>query len=189
MKIYDALKVFSINQENQIDINLINKTRISLLKKYHPDINSAGLEMSKIINSAYDLLKEYASKGFNNSFSKFEQTEKPFSWDYWKTQNHNGFNDELEKAIQFAKGFNINIDIVGTWLWISGNTYAFKPKNFNSKQEKGKGLFKWNKNKNMYYFHVGTFRKRTKKNFSYSDITSMYGKQTIKEEKEYQKIS
>ena len=59
----DALNLFGYHNVADITISDLNKKRISMIKKYHPDTNTAGEETAKKINAAYDLLKKYAKGG------------------------------------------------------------------------------------------------------------------------------
>lgn len=71
----------------------------------------------------------------------------------------------LQKIIHFG---GIEIEIVGQWIWVSGNTYAYK------KEFKEIG-FKWAKNKQAWYFHTETFKKTSKRKLSMNDIRNYYG--------------
>lgn len=57
MNIYDAAKILGVFGE--ITPEQTKAAYRTACKKYHPDINKAGAEMMKIINQAYDALKDY----------------------------------------------------------------------------------------------------------------------------------
>ncbi len=71
----------------------------------------------------------------------------------------------LEKIINFD---GIEIEIIGAWLWISGNTYSHR------KQLKELG-FKYASKKKAWYFHTESFRKTSHKTLSMDDIRNYYG--------------
>lgn len=57
MNIYDAAKILSISGD--IDPKKVRSAYLAACKKYQPDINPAGDEMMKVINAAYDVLRDY----------------------------------------------------------------------------------------------------------------------------------
>lgn len=62
----------------------------------------------------------------------------------------------------------IVIELCGSWLWVTGNTYAAKA---TLKALK----FKWSRKKEAWYFHFEPYRKRSKTERSMDDIRNMYG--------------
>ena len=70
---------------------------------------------------------------------------------------------------------NINIEIVGCWIWVDGNTYEHK--------DTLKALgFKWAREKKKWYFHTESFRKRSHKKLSMDDIRNYYGSTEVQTE-------
>lgn len=62
----------------------------------------------------------------------------------------------------------IVIELCGSWLWVTGNTFAAKDILKNLR-------FKWSPKKSAWYFHSEPYRKRGKTEKSMEDIRSMYG--------------
>jgi DnaJ-class molecular chaperone len=58
MNIYDAAKVLGITGD--ITPEDVKAAYRAACKKYHPDVNPAGDEMMKLVNAAYDVLKEFS---------------------------------------------------------------------------------------------------------------------------------
>ncbi|MCP4672467.1 MAG: hypothetical protein GY857_14320 [Desulfobacula sp.] len=85
--------------------------------------------------------------------------------------------ETMQNLIDKIKGFQgIKIEIVGSWLWVSGETKAVK-------EQLKKFGFKFSFNKKAWYYHENaTYRKRSKKNFSMNDIRNMHGSQDIETE-------
>lgn len=105
-----------------------------LIKKYHPDIEGGSNEAMKTINFEYEKLFKQIEQGFN------EQEQKEI--------HHNindGFREILEKIIFLP---DITIEIIGSWVWLSGNTYAVY------KQIK-EANFKFSKCKKSWYWYSG----------------------------------
>lgn len=139
-------------------INEAKKVYKTLAKKLHPDVGGSDEEF-KILNSVYNELIEH--KIYFSSGVKIDI--------------------ELEKIISLILHFeNITIELVGSWIWVSGDTKEIK--------EKLKELgFRWAKVKKMWYFGEmkGTNMGKTK---SMNDIKNKYGSETMKS-KEKKKIA
>ena len=132
-------------------INEAKKVYKTLAKKLHPDVGGTEEEF-KILNSVYNNLMEH--KIYFSSGIKIDI--------------------ELEKIISLILHFeNITIELVGSWIWISGDTKEIKDK----LKELG---FKWASKKKMWYFGElkGVNMGKTK---SMNDIKNKYGSQTMKQ--------
>ena len=130
-------------------INEAKKIYKELAKKLHPDVGGST-ELFKILNSVYNHILE---NGIN--FSKDGE-----------------FDLELEKIIsQILHYQDIVIEIVGSWIWISGNSKSIK----NELKELG---FKWANKKKMWYY--GEMKGRNPKQKSMEDIKAKYGSQVVK---------
>lgn len=88
-----------------------------LAKKYHPDI--AGTEhtatMQEINNEfeeVYNYLKAHAKSDTKTAYNVKNCTETPKE-----------FIDIIDKLISCE---GLVIELVGRWIWITGNTYAYK---------------------------------------------------------------
>ena len=130
-------------------INEAKKIYKTLAKKLHPDIGGSE-EDFKILNEIYNNLIEHKIY-FSNS-SKFDI--------------------ELEKIISLILHFeNINIELVGSWIWVSGDTKEIKEK----LKEIG---FKWASKKKMWYY--GEMKAKNPNPKSMEEIKAKYGSETLK---------
>ena len=130
-------------------INEAKKIYKTLAKKLHPDIGGSE-EDFKILNEIYNNLIEHKIY-FSNS-SKFDI--------------------ELEKIISLILHFeNINIELVGSWIWVSGDTKEIKEK----LKEIG---FKWASKKKMWYY--GEMKAKNPNPKSMEEIKTKYGSETLK---------
>ena len=130
-------------------INEAKKIYKTLAKKLHPDIGGSE-EDFKILNEIYNNLIEHKIY-FSNS-SKFDI--------------------ELEKIISLILHFeNINIELVGSWIWVSGDTREMKEK----LKEIG---FKWASKKKMWYY--GEMKAKNPNPKSLDEIKAKYGSETLK---------
>jgi len=91
--------------------------------------------------------------------------------------NDTKYDIELEKIIsQILHYENISIEVVGSWIWLSGDTKIIK--------DKLKELnFKWASKKKMWYY--GEMKGRNPKQKSMSEIKSKYGCETLKSKGKY----
>jgi len=143
---------------NTTDINILKSEYKKLVKQYHPDNNNGNtLEIMQAINNEYDyILKNRIF--FDNE--KQKETEINFS---------NTMKEILSKIINFD---NVKIEIIGSWIWLDGNTYAIK--------EQLKELdFQWSAGKKKWYFTEEQFNKKKYKQKSYEVLKNIYGYMAI----------
>ncbi len=130
-------------------INEAKKIYKQLAKKLHPDVGGSD-ELFKMLNSIYTNIIENKIY-FTNEFK---------------------FDLEIEKIIsQILHYENILIEVVGSWVWVSGDTREIK--------EKLKELnFKWASKKKLWFY--GEMKGRNPNEKSMEDIKSKYGFETVK---------
>lgn len=146
MNIYDAAKILSLSGD--LTPKIIKAAYVTACKKYHPDINPAGAEMMKVINAAYDLLRDYSGN------IKEEQN------DYGDL-----LNDALNAVLTLT---GVTVEICGAWLWVTGNTKAHKE----ALKEAG---FKWASKKKAWYFRPENFRSFSRGKTTLDEIRTKYG--------------
>ena len=131
-------------------INEAKKIYKTLAKKLHPDMIGGSEDAFKILNAVYTDLIEHKIY-FSNDFK---------------------IDLELEKIISLILHLeNITIELVGSWVWVSGDTKEIK--------EKLKELgFKWASKKRMWYF--GEMKSKNPTPKSMEEIKSKYGSETLK---------
>ena len=139
-----------INEFREVTgINEAKKVYKTLAKKLHPDVGGSEEEF-KILNSVYTDLIEHKIY-FSNDIK---------------------IDIELEKIISLILHFeNITIELVGSWVWVSGDTKEIKEK----LKEIG---FKWASKKKMWYF--GEMKSKNPTPKSMEEIKSKYGSETLK---------
>ena len=141
------------------DLNSLRNKYRELCKIYHPDIS--GFDSTAImqeINNEYDVLTEKFAKGM-----KYEETEKQFS-------------DALKiKIVKFIKIPNINIEIIGNWIWITGETKPIK------EILKAEGFF-FAGGKKAWYYKTYKYRKHNKENISFNDLRAKFGNINVAKE-------
>lgn len=98
-----------------------------------------------------------------------EKKESSYSKNMYNWENDKALRETLEKIINFN---GIEIQVIGQWIWVSGNTYKYK------KELKEIG-FKWASQKKMWHWHSELFRKKSRKTLSIIEIKSYYGSTKI----------
>jgi len=164
LKTIQAIQILGITETcDQAQVKALYK---KLAQKYHPDRNPAGLEMMKLINEAYNVLKDL-------SIVEMETSEAP---------SLNDYPEELSAAINKIITLGMNIEICGLWVWVSGDT----------KQHKDvlkEANFKWAHKKLMWYFRPEEEKKTYyARSFNISEIREKYGSQSVKR-KNYKKLA
>ncbi len=149
MNIYDAAKILSLVGE--ITPKEVKTAYIDACKKYHPDRNPAGQEMMKIVNEAFEVLKDYSGS------IKEEQSD---------------YGDLLNDALNAVLGLaDLTIEICGAWVWITGDTRT------HNKCLKESGFY-WASKKKAWYFRPENFRSRSRGKTSLEQIRKKYGSVT-----------
>lgn len=135
----------------------LRKEYKNLLKKFHPDNQNGSEEICKEINIEYDIVLERIKNGFT-----YENTSENYS-----SKFNNMFKDIISKIINI----NADIEIIGSWIWVTGNTFPYK--------DLLKTLgFKWCNNKKAWTFHE--LPSTNRKKMSMEKIRSIYGSETVK---------
>ena len=152
MNQYDALKVLGLSGEvTSEQIKLSYKKACS---KFHPDRNPAGLEIMKMINVAYEALKNYDG----TATVSCEAAQ---------------YGDEVAQALNLISNFGLIIEICGAWVWVSGNTKDHK-------DELKTAGFKWASKKVCWYFRPSDVkRSRSFGSYSMEKIRATYGSQKV----------
>lgn len=145
-----------------------------LLKKYHPDNPQGSTQATQQINAEYDnLFKILKSKHKTKSAdSNQSDTKADYNANMYDWENDKTLREVLQRIIKFD---GIVIEIIGAWLWISGNTYNYK------KELKEIG-FRWASQKKMWYWRTGDYQKKSHKTLSMNDIRNYYGSVKVQTE-------
>ena len=149
----------------------LRKQYKDLLKKHHPD-NGGNVSDMQEINAEYDrlfkLMKDKHDDKMADSSSE-KKAQADYNTNMYDWENDKSLREVLQKIISFS---GIEIEIAGQWIWVSGNTYAYK------KELKEIG-FKWANTKKQWYFHTEVFQKRSRKTLSMDEIRSRHGSTTV----------
>lgn len=137
----------------------------SLVKIHHPDMGGDEKTM-KAINAE-----------FESVFEIVKNRQQSDQGDY-STKGHDiddGYREVLDMIIHLA---GIRIEICGSWIWLTGDTYAVRD------SIKAAG-FKWAKSKKAWYWHTGDYRNYGKKKYTLGQIRMKYGSESIRTEERF----
>ena len=134
---------------------------------YHPDVGGDTTIMQQI-NSAYEIL----SKKLINANPDFSQAKKEY-----EQQVSEEIVERLNRII-FIKG--ITIEIIGSWIWITGNTFPVR------ETLKGEGYL-FSHPKTAWYWHKGEYLKKNGNVMSMDEMRAKFGSQTVETETEKDK--
>lgn len=148
MKTSDAANILGL--QNEITPEITKQAYRLAAKKYHPDVNPAGTEMMKVINSAYAVLKDYSGVIDTNDHD---------------SHYPDALNDALNAIIALD---GLEIEICGSWIWVTGDTYTHK----NILKANG---FKYASKKKSWNFRPDNWKSRSRGTTSMEDIRSKYG--------------
>lgn len=155
---------------NVKSINDIKETYKKLVKQYHPDLNpnTDTTETMKQINNEYEAILQ--DKNFINNLNtdnKKEYTQTDFT----------AYRDIINILIKMQ---NVKIEIIGSWIWLSGNTYSYKDtiKDLN---------FRWSTSKKMWYYFkdIENTQKTRCKTKNINDTRALYGSVILQNENNY----
>lgn len=132
-------------------------------KKNHPDKGGDNETMAAAIEE-YERLK----KTLPNDTEELKREQERYS-----NMEDEAFNShvsgEIKTIINEISHLPITIEIIGSWVWVSGNTYPYRS------YLTAYG-FKWSSEKKLYYWHMDKQYKRFKaKNTEIEEIRTKYG--------------
>lgn len=156
MNINQALNI--LNLKGTVSKEALAKAYKKMAIKYHPDRNPTGVEMMKVINSAYEFLK-----GLN--LDEIKHTDEKNAYDY---------SADLEVIIsEILKMQGVKIEICGNWIWLSGNTKEYK------NQIKYLGFF-WASQKKKWYYRPAEYKSFNRGSWNMDAIRAKYGSSIVK---------
>ncbi len=126
--------------------------------RHHPD-KGGDVEIMKLVNAAYDFLKK-CSSWWTNEQARTAKRTTPLT-------------DTMQEKINVLRNLpGIHIEIIGSWLWVSGSTY-------NHVDVLKSMKMRFSGNKKAWYYHEDTYRKKSKKEIDFDRMRSLFGSETI----------
>lgn len=143
----------------------VKKEYRRLAKLNHPDIGGITAVMQAINAAYHDILNRLDGQTNIGSDGK----EHTYRYDFQAEQ------EVIDKVYELlALKLDVEIEIIGTWVWVSGDTKPIKD------QLKEAGL-RWHSKRLMWYWRRFTYRRRFS-NMDFDDMRKMYGNQKFEKD-------
>ena len=131
-----------------------------LCKKLHPDNGGDTRAFQDMQNEFTDLFK--ALKNVHRTAAQDQEED-----------HEEEAPEEFASVIAKVAGFDVTIEIIGRWVWLSGNTYAYKD------SIKAAGFF-WSSKHKKWYWNGGTHKSRKHSRLKMDTIKFKYGCTKVK---------
>ncbi len=151
----DALSILGCNAAMTFDEIKMAYRKASA--KYHPDRNPAGLEMMKLVNSAWQALSDYVV-GSIQPDSDGEALD---------------LGEEMNAALNAIIALGLTIEVCGSWIWVSGETREHKE----LLKEAG---YRWAPKKLMWHWRPAESKSWSRGKFTMDDIRLRHGSVNVK---------
>lgn len=151
MKLSDALQILGIT--GQYTPELIKSAYRKACSQYHPDRNPAGLEMMKMINQAYDAIKDATGTATQENDSLC-------------------YGEEINNALNQVINLGFDIEVCGAWVWLHGDTRPHKD------VIKAAG-FKWAPKKCLWYYRPADYKSKGRGKYSMDEIRNKHGSEKV----------
>ena len=139
----------------------VKKLYKKLAHKLHPDCGGSAEEFAQM-SAEYEVAFNRLKNTFRNVEGEKYQRET--------TETPQQYKDIIDQIIHFE---DVKIEIIGTWIWVSGETRPYK--------DILKALhFNWCKNKVAWSYHSEPWKKTSNKRTTLDDIRNLYGSEEIK---------
>lgn len=139
-----------------------------LAMKHHPDHGGNTRDMQEINAEYHEILA--AMHGQTTVDEKGERHQY-----YYTEQAEQEIMDKIAQLLALDMD-GVELEIIGTWLWLHGNTKAYK------EVLKAAGCL-WHGKRQMWYWHRPAPRRRYS-NKSMDSLRAMYGSVTVSSEKD-----
>ena len=146
-------------------VEQLKKMYKKLAMQYHPDLGGSTEVMQQVIGEYDTLFTRLKNVHETAAGEVYTETEKT-------TEMPEDFRDIISRIISID---GIEIELIGNWIWVYGNTYPHR--------DTLKGLkFRWSKSKQCWYWHGADYAKVGRKTFDLETIRGMWGSTKIEKE-------
>ena len=152
MKISDALAILGLSGEYNPAI--VKAAYRKACSTYHPDRNPAGLEMMKMVNQAYDALKDKSGVEVVGDV------------------DISSYGEDIFNALSKIINLGLDIEVCGAWVWLHGDTRPHK----DVIKEAG---FMWAPKKKLWYYRPADYKSRGRGKFSMDEIREKHGSEKV----------
>lgn len=136
-------------------------------RENHPDMGGDTETMKRINNDFERAARRIERDG--EKFSSESAAEKSGK----TTETAQDMADFAEILSKLFGLDGLDIELCGSWLWITGNTYTHRD------AIKAAGC-KWSKSKQRWYWHKGEYTRRGRRRYDMNEIRAMHGSERIR---------
>jgi hypothetical protein len=154
MKISDALSILGV--VGSYTPETIKQAYRKACSTYHPDRNPAGLEMMKMVNQAYDTLRD----------------ESGIAQETASRDDISSYGEEIFNALSKIINLGFDIEICGSWVWLHGDTKPHK------EVIKDAG-FMWAPKKVLWYYRPADYKSKGRGKFTMDEIRTKHGSEKV----------
>ena len=135
-----------------------------LAKKFHPDNGGDAEQFKAMMNEYKEAFKQY--KGIHED-SKGQTYTKETAY------SAEDFAEIIEKIIHFE---GVKIEIIGSWIWVSGNTYNYR-------EALKENKFFFSKSKKAWYNNGADKKSFRKGHFTLEQLRERWGTEEVETKK------
>jgi hypothetical protein len=147
------------------------KNRYATLAAFmHPSAGGSATDYAELERQYLEALK--ALHGYVEKGDDGKERQYKFDADIEK-----GLADKIGDILSLKMGSAVKVCLIGTWIWVRGETKPFAPK----LGKAGLGM-RWSADKESWYFHFGAYRKRSGKTASFEGMARKYGYREFSED-------
>ena len=151
--------------KNCRNIEDVKEAYRKLAKKLHPDCGGDAEEFKKMMNEYKVVFNR-----FKNIHRNADDQNKEEQHTEYREQTAEEFADIINKVIHLD---GVEIEIVGHWVWLSGNTYAHKD------AIKAAGFFFSSKHK-KWYWNGGHKKSKKHSKLTFDQVKDIHGCTKVK---------
>lgn len=134
-----------------------------LVRQYHPDLNpEIDDSIIKAVNAEYD-----------RAWARLKNVHTSASGETYTKETEEAPEQFREIINNLMKCEGLTIDLVGAWIWVTGNTYQHK------ETLKANG-FRWASRKKAWYWHRSEDSSNNRREMSLDEIKSLHGCETFR---------
>lgn len=141
------------------NLDELRKAYYRLAMENHPD-RGGDEETMKAINAEYERL----SKTLIANESDYSEGRRTF-----ESQVSDAMREKIGQLITLH---GLSIEVLGSWIWVTGNTYV-------NREKLNTFGFRFSRHKSAWYWHLGEYRKRNGNELSLEEIRNLYGREEI----------
>ena len=141
-------------------VNEIKATYRKLCFIHHPDVGGETATMQRLNDEYHEALRQVNGETVTGS------DNKPHTY-YYSQDKEQAVMDKIAELLALNLT-GVEILLVGTWLWVTGDT---KPVKTALKSVK----MRWHSKRKMWYWHTPQYKRRYNSKATFGDICDTYG--------------